>query len=37
VNLGYSRAEAERAVDKAIAPGVPLERVLRDALQGLGG
>lgn len=37
VNLGYSRAEAERAVDKAHAPGVPLEHLLRNALQGLGG
>lgn len=37
VNLGYSRAEAERAVDKASAPGVPLEHLLRNALQGLGG
>ena len=26
VNLGYKRAEAERAVDKASTPGVPLER-----------
>jgi Holliday junction DNA helicase RuvA len=37
VNLGYSRGEAERAVDKAHAPGIPLERLLRNALQGLGG
>lgn len=37
VNLGYSRAEAERAVDRAHAPGVPLERLLRDALSGLAG
>ena len=37
VNLGYSRVEAERAVDKASAPGIPLERLLRSALQGLGG
>jgi Holliday junction DNA helicase RuvA len=37
VNLGYSRGEAERAVDKAHAPGMPLERLLRNALQGLGG
>jgi Holliday junction DNA helicase RuvA len=37
VNLGYSRVEAERAVDKASTPGMPLERLLRNALQGLGG
>jgi Holliday junction DNA helicase RuvA len=37
VNLGYSRTEAERAVDKAGAPGVALEELLRNALQGLGG
>ena len=37
VNLGYSRVEAERAVDKASTPGMPLERILRNALQGLAG
>jgi Holliday junction DNA helicase RuvA len=37
VNLGYSRFEGLRAVDKASTPGMPLERLLRNALQGLGG
>ena len=37
VNLGYKRNEAERAVERAAAPGAPLEEVIRSALKGLGG
>jgi Holliday junction DNA helicase RuvA len=37
VNLGYTRSEAERAVEKVAAPAVPLEDVIRAALQGLAG
>jgi len=37
VNLGYKRAEAERAVEKVQTPAAPLEDVIRAALQGLGG
>jgi len=36
VNLGYRRPEAERAVEKAAKPGMPLEDLVRAALQGLG-
>jgi len=37
VNLGYKRAEAERAVDLVRRPAAPLEDVVRAALQGLSG
>ena len=37
VNLGYRRAEAERAVSRVEAPAGPLEDVVRAALQGLAG
>jgi Holliday junction DNA helicase RuvA len=37
VNLGYRRAEAERAVQKVAGPATPLEEVIRAALQGLAG
>jgi Holliday junction DNA helicase RuvA len=36
VNLGYRRPEAERAVEKAAKPDMPLEDLVRAALQGLG-
>jgi Holliday junction resolvasome RuvABC DNA-binding subunit len=36
VNLGYKRAEAERAVQRVGRPA-PLEDVVRAALQGLAG
>ncbi len=37
VNLGYKRAEAERAVERVKRPAGPLEDVVRAALQGLSG
>jgi len=37
VNLGYKRAEAERAVTRARKDGAALEQVIRDALMGLAG
>ncbi|HLK11794.1 MAG TPA: Holliday junction branch migration protein RuvA [Candidatus Binatia bacterium] len=37
VNLGYRRAEAERAVRESAPPAAPLEEVIRAALQGLAG
>jgi len=37
VNLGYKRAEAERAVERVRRPAAPLEDVVRAALQGLAG
>src|SRR5437016_1399690 len=37
VNLGYKRAEAERAVERVKRPAAPLEDVVRAALQGLAG
>ena len=37
VNLGYKRAEAERAVEGVGRPAAPLEDVVRAALQGLAG
>ena len=37
VNLGYRRAEAERAVERVAGNGAPLEDVIRGALQGLAG
>ena len=37
VNLGYKRAEAERAVERVRRPAGPLEDVVRAALQGLAG
>ncbi|HYR96154.1 MAG TPA: Holliday junction branch migration protein RuvA [Candidatus Binatus sp.] len=37
VNLGYKRAEAERAVERVGRPAAPLEDVVRAALQGLAG
>ncbi len=37
VNLGYKRADAERAVQRAGRPTAPLEDVIRAALQGLSG
>ena len=37
VNLGYSRPEAERAVQRVARNGEPLEEVIRAALQGLAG
>ena len=37
VNLGYRRAEAERAVERVAGNGAPLEDVIRGALQGLSG
>jgi Holliday junction DNA helicase RuvA len=37
VNLGYRRAEAERAVRASARPAAPLEEVIRAALQGLAG
>ena len=37
VNLGYRRAEAERAVERVAGNGTPLEDVIRGALQGLAG
>ena len=37
VNLGYKRAEAERAVERVGRAGAPLEDVVRAALQGLAG
>ena len=35
VNLGYKRPDAERVVQKVGQPAVPLEEVIRAALQGL--
>ena len=35
VNLGYKRAEAERAVERVRRPAAPVEEVIRAALQGL--
>jgi len=37
VNLGYKRAEAERAVERVGARTAPLEDLVRAALQGLAG
>ena len=37
VNLGYKRAEAERALERVRRPAGPLEDVVRAALQGLAG
>ena len=37
VNLGYKRAEAERAVERVRRPSAPVEEVIRAALQGLPG
>ena len=37
VNLGYRRAEAERAVERFAGNGASLEDVIRGALQGLAG
>jgi Holliday junction DNA helicase RuvA len=37
VNLGYKRAEAERAVERVGGRTAPLEDVVRAALQGLAG
>jgi Holliday junction DNA helicase RuvA len=37
VNLGYKRAEAERAVKRVDTDGAPLEDVIRRALMGLAG
>ena len=37
VNLGYKRAEAERAVERVGRGAAPLEDVVRAALQGLAG
>jgi Holliday junction DNA helicase RuvA len=37
VNLGYRRAEAERAVRESARPSASLEEVIRAALQGLAG
>jgi Holliday junction DNA helicase RuvA len=37
VNLGYRRAEAERAVERVGRRAAPLEDVVRAALQGLAG
>jgi len=37
VNLGYKRAEAERAVEGVGRRSAPLEEVVRAALQGLAG
>jgi holliday junction DNA helicase RuvA len=37
VNLGYRRAEAERAVERVAGNGAPVEEVIRGALQGLAG
>jgi len=37
VNLGYRRAEAERAVERVAGNGAPVEDVIRGALQGLAG
>ena len=37
VNLGYKRADAERAVQRVGKPAAPLEEVIRAALQGLSG
>jgi Holliday junction DNA helicase RuvA len=37
VNLGYKRAEAERAVERVKRPAGPLEDVVLAALQGLSG
>jgi Holliday junction DNA helicase RuvA len=37
VNLGYKRAEAERAVERVGRRPAPLEDVVRAALQGLAG
>jgi Holliday junction DNA helicase RuvA len=37
VNLGYKRAEAERAVERVGRGPAPLEDVVRAALQGLAG
>jgi len=37
VNLGYKRAEAERAVERVKRPAAPLEDMVRAALQGLAG
>jgi holliday junction DNA helicase RuvA len=36
VNLGYRRPDAERAVEKVGRSGLPLEDLIRGALQGLG-
>jgi len=37
VNLGYKPVEAERAVRRVEKPGLPIEEVIRAALQGLAG
>jgi Holliday junction DNA helicase RuvA len=37
VNLGYKRAEAERAVEKVKMPAAPVEDLIRAALRGLAG
>jgi Holliday junction DNA helicase RuvA len=37
VNLGYRRAEAERAVERVAGNGATVEDVIRGALQGLAG
>lgn len=37
VNLGYRRAEAERAVERVERADAPIEDVIRAALQGLAG
>jgi holliday junction DNA helicase RuvA len=37
VNLGYRRAEAERAIERVRRPSAPLEDLVRAALQGLAG
>jgi Holliday junction DNA helicase RuvA len=36
VNLGYKRAEAERAIERLGRPAAPVEELIRAALQGLG-
>lgn len=37
LNLGYQRAAAEKAIDKAVAPGTAFEQALRDVLRALMG
>jgi holliday junction DNA helicase RuvA len=37
LNLGYQRAAAEKAVEKAAVPGVGFEQALRDVLRALMG
>lgn len=37
LNLGYQRAAAEKAIDRAVSPGAGFEQALRDVLRALMG